>query len=83
MTQKPKDIYQEQSEYLSDWQTGKLTFDSKQKLIDAIKKVTVKEIQHLYQQVITPNELAHIIVQIKGSNFAKAPFIQFKNNTDK
>ncbi|WP_353539203.1 insulinase family protein [Colwellia sp. KU-HH00111] len=83
LTQKPKNIYQEQSEYLSDWQTGKLTFDSKQKLIDAIKKVTVKEIQHLYQQVITPNELAHIIVQIKGSNFAKAPFIQFKNNTDK
>lgn len=83
LTQKSKNIYQEQEEYLKDWRVGKLSFNSKQNLIKAIEKVTVADIQKLYQQVIDPSKLARVIVQIKGENFAEHSFIETNNNEGK
>lgn len=76
LAQQAKNIYQEQDEYLSDWLNGDLSFDSKDKLIEAIEEVTVSEVQQLYQQIIDPAQFARVIVQIKGNNFAKQPFIE-------
>jgi protease-3 len=78
LTQKPKNIFEEQQENLHDWNIGNLHFDSKQKLIEAIKHVSVEAIQQLYSQVNDPNQLSRVLVQIKGKNFADSPFVKLK-----
>lgn len=68
-------IYQEQSHYLEDWQQGNDKFDSKQRLIEAINKVTIEDVHQLYQQLLADKGMARIIVQIKGNNYAESDFI--------
>lgn len=78
LTQKTKNIFEEQQDYINDWNIGNLHFDSKQKLVEAIKHVSVDEVQQLYSQINDPNQLSRVLVQIKGNNFASSPFIKLK-----
>lgn len=73
---KAKNIYQEQSYTIKDWQNDNLSFNSKARLIDAIKSVSVSDIQQLYLQLLDPQQMARILVQVKGSNYKKDEFIQ-------
>jgi len=78
LDQKAKNIYEESNEYLVDWRVGKFKFNSKCLLVEAVKQVNIDDVKQLYQQVINSNEMARVIVQIKGENFKDDSFIELE-----
>lgn len=75
LQQEASNVYQEQTEYLDDWNKGNFNFDSKTKLIEAIQKVSMGDIRQLYQSLLESKDMARVLVQIKGNNYADSQFI--------
>ncbi|RHW75831.1 insulinase family protein [Colwellia sp. RSH04] len=79
LTQPPKNLAEESSAFVSDWRKNKLSFDSKAKLISAIKSLELADIKHLYQQLNQDNAFGRVMVQMRGKNFKDQPFVEPDN----
>lgn len=79
LTQPPKNLAEESSDFVSDWRKNKLSFDSKAKLISAIKSLELADIKNLYQQLNQDNAFGRVMVQMRGKNFKDQPFVEPDN----
>ncbi|MDX1678859.1 insulinase family protein [Arsukibacterium sp.] len=70
----PKNLQEEMAPLISDWYQEKFNFDSKQKLIAEVEKLTLDDIKTFYQQTLLNNEAARISVQMRGTGFSQQPF---------
>ena len=59
---------------ISDWYQEKFAFDSKQKLIAEVEKLSLQDIKAFYQQTLLSNDAARISVQMRGTGFSQQPF---------
>ena len=70
----PKNLQEEMAPLISDWYQEKFAFDSKQKLIAEVEKLTLDDIKAFYQQTLLNKDAARISVQMRGTEFSKQPF---------
>lgn len=78
LTQPPKNLNEESSSFYQDWRQQKFVFDSKIKLIAAVKNVTLADINGLYQSSVSANNYGRVVVQMRGTNFKDKPFTDFE-----
>jgi len=76
LIQQPADMWDEMKYYVIDFYEGELTFDSKQKLIEALQATSKDALLTRYQQTILNQQGIELMVQIKGSNFAESDFAE-------
>lgn len=74
LTTPPKNIYEESLPYLTDWGLHNFNFDSKQKLVDATKNTSAKDVLDTYRELLSPQQLGHLTIQLRGSAFSKSDF---------
>ena len=67
--------------FISDWYREKYDFDSEQKLIAAVEKVTLEDVKAFYQQTMLNDNAARISVQLRGTSFVEQPFADIKGAT--
>ena len=70
----PKNLQEEVAPLISDWYQEKFAFDSKQKLISEVEKLTLDDIKAFYQQTLLSEDTARISVQLRGTGFSQQPF---------
>ncbi len=70
----PKNLQEEMAPLISDWYQEKFAFDSKQKLIAEVEKLSLQDIKAFYQQTLLSNDAARISVQMRGTGFSQQPF---------
>ncbi|MGI5308161.1 insulinase family protein [Rheinheimera sp. WS51] len=81
LKQPEKNLQQEVAPLLRDWYQEKFDFDSKQKLIAAVKQVTLADVTAFYQQTMLNPDAARVSVQIRGTKFKQKPFADLPNQT--
>ena len=77
LTQPAKSIWEEAGPYAQDWLEYKTDFVSKQQLIDAVKVVSLADVQALYSDLNTEGKLSRVVVQLRGTEFKDAKFAEF------
>jgi protease-3 len=81
LNEKPKNFYDEVSNYLDDWYEEKFDFDSKTKLIHAVEKVTLSDVIDFYEQTMVNESGARLSIQLRGNKFSDAPYPKLKNQS--
>ncbi|WP_166420041.1 insulinase family protein [Pseudoalteromonas sp. Z1A8] len=81
LKEQPKNLSDEMSPLISDWYRENFTFDSKQKLIDEVEKVTLADIKDYYKQTMLNPNAARLNVQLRGTKFIKSDFADLPNQT--
>ena len=81
LKEQPKNLSDEMSPLINDWYRENFDFDSKQKLIAEVEKVTLADIKDYYQQTMLNPQAARLNVQLRGSKFSDSEFADLPNQT--
>ena len=81
LNEAPKNMRDEVVPFISDWYREKYDFNSKQKLIDAVEKVTLDDVKAFYQQTMLNDNAARVSVQLRGTSFVEQPFAEIDSAT--
>ncbi|WP_166114853.1 insulinase family protein [Pseudoalteromonas sp. Z9A5] len=81
LKEQPKNLSDEMSPLINDWYRENFTFDSKQKLIDEVEKVTLADIKDYYKQTMLNPNAARLNVQLRGTKFIESDFADLPNQT--
>ena len=80
--QKPENVYIESQRYFIDWLEQRNDYDTNGKIISILKATRKKDLQDLYKTMLLDGHSANIMIQLRGTNFKKTPFFDWKNTKD-
>ncbi|GAC19913.1 insulinase family protein [Paraglaciecola arctica] len=78
LTQPAKNLSEEMGEFTGDWRDQKWNFDSKQRLIEAIEKITLDDVINFYHRIEGNKDFGQVLIQMRGTKFADKAFIEPK-----
>jgi protease-3 len=81
LKEQPKNLNDEMGPLISDWYRENFNFDSKQKLIDEVEKVTLADIKQYYKQTMLNPQAARLNVQLRGTKFIESDFADLPTQT--
>ncbi|MBQ4833709.1 insulinase family protein [Pseudoalteromonas sp. MMG010] len=81
LKEQPKNLNDEMSPLLTDWYRENFSFDSKDKLIAEVEKVTLADIKGYYKQTLLNPQAARLNVQLRGTKFVETEFADLPNQT--
>jgi len=81
LKEQPKNLSDEMSPLINDWYRENFKFDSKQKLINEVEKVTLADIKQYYKQTMLNPQAARLNVQLRGTKFIESDFADLPNQT--
>ncbi|WP_144392040.1 insulinase family protein [Pleionea sediminis] len=82
LKEEPKNLSEEQSPMVSDWYEENWKFDTREKLIAEVEKVTLDDIKAFYKETIGNPEAARVSIQLRGSKYKNKPFAKVKGETE-
>ncbi|WP_027329805.1 insulinase family protein [Marinimicrobium agarilyticum] len=74
LTQPPNDFAQEASRYRGDFYRNNTDFDTRERLVEALKMVTPEQIKRAFEQWVLGDHSGLITLQAKGTGFTEAGF---------
>jgi protease-3 len=78
LKQPAKNLSEEMGEFTGDWREQLWDFDSEERLIAAIEKVTLDDVKKLYDRIEGGKEFGRLLIQMRGTKFADKAFIEPK-----
>lgn len=72
--QKPTDFYAEAGLYTSEFWHAKYKFDSRDRYLAALQKVTKADLIKIYEQLLLNDKVGKALLQLRGTNFKAKPF---------
>ncbi|MEM9102801.1 MAG: insulinase family protein [Pseudomonadota bacterium] len=78
-TQEPKNYGEEAQRFIADWLDENESFDSRKRLVAAIEKMTKKEVQDFYRELLLEDKATRLVIQFKGAQYNKDNFAQPEN----
>lgn len=78
LTQPAKNLSEKMSNFIEDWGYQRWDFDSQQRLITAIEKLTLTDVISLYDRLQNGKEFGRFIIQMRGTKFTDRSFIEQK-----
>lgn len=81
LKEQPKNLSDEVGQFIADWYQEKFSFDTQDKLIAAVEKVTLDDIKDFYQQTMLNPTAARLNIQLRGTKFVDKAFADLPNQT--
>ncbi|WP_293752312.1 insulinase family protein, partial [uncultured Paraglaciecola sp.] len=78
LTQPAKNLSEEMGKFTDDWREQQWGFDSRERLIAAVEKVTFDDVVNLYNRIESGKEFGRVLIQMRGTKFADKAFIEPK-----
>jgi len=78
LTQPAKNLSEEMGQFTDDWRDQQWQFDSRERLIAAIEKLTLAEVINLYSRLEDGRNFGQVLIQMRGTKFADKAFIEPK-----
>ena len=76
LTQPAKNLSEEMGQFTGDWRDQQWQFDSRERLIAAVKKVTLDDVVNLNNRIEDGKEFGQVLIQMRGTKFADKAFIE-------
>jgi protease-3 len=74
LLQKPTDFYAEAELYAREFWNAKYAFDSRDRYLAALQKVTKDDLVTIYQELLLSDKSGKSLLQLRGTNFKDKPF---------
>lgn len=78
LTQPAKNLSEEMGKFTGDWRDQQWQFDSRERLIAAIEKVTLDNVLNLYKRIEGGKAFGQVLIQMRGTKFADKAFVEPK-----
>jgi protease-3 len=78
LTQPEKNVSEEMNKFTDDWRYQQWQFDSQERLIAGVEKVTLDDVLNLYNRIEGGKEFGQILIQMRGTKFADKAFVEAK-----
>lgn len=78
INQKPTDFYKEAARYNTEFMNAKYLFNTRDRQIAALKKVTKEDLIRIYEALLLNDKAGTLLIQLRGTNFKDAPFAPLK-----
>ncbi|MFT4747344.1 MAG: protease-3 [Congregibacter sp.] len=75
LTQPSKNLTEEMGEFTGDWRDQQWQFDSRERLIAAVEKVTLDNVINLHNRIEEGKDFGQVLIQMRGTKFADKAFI--------
>jgi protease-3 len=75
LTQPSKNLTEEMGEFTGDWRDQQWQFDSRERLIAAVEKVTLDNVLNLHNRIEEGKDFGQVLIQMRGTKFADKAFI--------
>lgn len=76
-----KNLREEFGPLITDWYREKFSFDSEQRLIEAVEQVTLADVKAFYRETMLNKDAPRISVQMRGTKFKDQPFADLPGQT--
>lgn len=76
-----KNLREEFGPLITDWYREKFSFDSEQRLIEAVEQVTLADVKAFYRETMLNKDAPRISVQMRGTKFKDQPFADLSGQT--
>jgi protease-3 len=76
LTQPAKNLSEEMGKFIGDWRDQQWQFDSRERLISSIQKITLDGVKNLYNRIEGGKEFGQVLIQMRGTKFADKAFIE-------
>lgn len=76
LTQQPNDFAQEASRYRGDFHRNNTDFDTRDRLIEALRAVTPEQVKQAYERWVLGEGSGILTLQAKGTGFAEGDFAE-------
>lgn len=74
LTQPAKNLSEEMGKFVTDWRDQIWEFNSRERLIAAVEKVTLEDVVDLYKRLQNGDEFGRVLIQMRGTKFAEQDF---------
>ena len=74
LTEPPKNLSAEAGPFAADWAIEHYDFDTREKLITAVQRATLSDIQGFYDATVFGGEPSRVVIQLKGQRYAAEAF---------
>jgi protease-3 len=75
LTQPSKNLTEEMGEFTGDWRDQQWQFDSRERLIAAVEKVTLDNVLNLHNRIEEGKDFGQVLIQMRGTKFVDKAFI--------
>ena len=78
LTQPAKNLSAEMGEFLGDWRDQQWQFDTRERLITAVEKVSLDDVINLHNRIEGGRHFGQVLIQLRGTKFVDKAFIEPK-----
>jgi protease-3 len=78
LTQPAKNLSEEMGKFAGDWREQQWQFDSRERLITGVEKVTLDDVISLYNRIEGGKHFGQVLIQMRGTKFADKAFVEPK-----
>ncbi|RUO23412.1 pitrilysin [Aliidiomarina iranensis] len=79
LLQPPQTLGQEAGRYSADWADERYSFDTQERTAEALRSLSLADIQAFYQTLISNGEGSRVLIQMRGTKFAEEAFGSMEN----
>jgi protease-3 len=76
LTQPAKNLSEEMGKFTEDWRDQQWQFDSRERLIAGVEKVTLDDVSNLYDRIEGGKHFGQVLIQMRGTKFVDKAFIE-------
>jgi protease-3 len=76
LTQPAKNLSEEMGEFTGDWREQQWQFNSRERLITAIEKITLEDVLNLHHRIEDGKDFGRVLIQMRGTKFADKAFVE-------
>lgn len=76
LLQPPQTLGQEAARFAGDWNNERYGFDTQAQLAEALRNLSLADVQAFYQQAIIAGEATRVVIQLRGTKFSTEDFAE-------
>ncbi|RUO37658.1 pitrilysin [Aliidiomarina shirensis] len=79
LLQPPQTLGQEAGRYSGDWANERYSFDTQERMAEALRALSLADVQAFYKSLIVDGEGTRVLIQMRGTKFAEEDFGSIEN----
>ena len=81
LREQPQNLNQEAARTRADWSRENYSFDTRDRIIAEVERLTKNDMEQFYQRMMDQQEHMRVLVQLRGTKFSDAAWIEFDDAT--
>ncbi|MCC5878974.1 MAG: pitrilysin [Idiomarina sp.] len=77
--EQPQNLNQEAARTRADWSRENFSFDTRDRIIAEVERLTLSDMQAFYQRILDDEQRMRVLVQLRGTKFSGADWVELED----